>query len=128
VRYLTWLLTTAAALAVATWLLDGIWFSGPTSGNDEILHKVVPLLIVSAILGVVSIFVEPFVKLLSLPFIILTLGLFLWVINALMLLLTEWIAGLFGIGFHIDGFWPALWGALIITVVNWFIDLVVLED
>ena len=50
------------------------------------------------------------VKLLSLPFIVLTIGLFLLVINALMLMLTAWIADLVGIGFHVDGFWNALLG------------------
>ena len=56
-------------------------------------------------MGLVSVFVEPVVKLLSLPFIVLTIGLFLLVINALMLMLTAWIAGLLDIGFHVDGFW-----------------------
>ena len=68
------------------------------------------------------------VKLLSLPFILLTIGLFLLVINALMLLLTEWIADLVGIGFHVDGFWNALLGSIIITLVTGFIDVAVLDD
>ncbi len=127
-RFVTWLLTTAAALAVATWLFDGIYFTGPSSGLAEIRHKIVPLLLVALIMGLVSVFVEPIVKLLSLPFIILTIGLFLLVINALMLMLTAWIAGKVGIGFHVEGFWTAVGGALVITLVNSFIDLAVLED
>ena len=87
-----------------------------------------PLLLVSVILGLVTVVVEPVVKLLSLPFIILTIGLFLLVINALMLLLTEWIADLVGIGFHVDGFWNALVGSIIITLVTGFIDVAVLDD
>lgn len=127
-RFVTWLLSTAAAVAVATWLLDGIYFTGPSSGWEEVRHKIVPLLVVSLILGVVSAFVKPIVTFFSIPFILVTLGLFLLVINALMLLLTAWIAGGLGLDFHVDGFWNALWGSLIITFVNWFIDLSLLRD
>jgi putative membrane protein len=128
VRFVTWLLTTAAAVAVATWLFDGIYFTGPSSGSAEIQHKVLPLLLVALILGIVSMYVEPVVKFFSIPFILLTIGLFLLVINALMLMLTAWIAGQVGIGFHVDGFWTAVWGSLVITLVNGFIDVTVLED
>ena len=127
-RFVTWLLTTAAAVAVATWLFDGIYFTGPSSGTAEIRHKLLPLLLVALILGVVSMYVEPVVKFFSIPFIIVTIGLFLLVINALMLMLTAWIAGQAGIGFHVDGFWTAVWGSLVITLVNGFIDVAVLED
>ena len=127
-RFVTWLLTTAAAVAVATWLFDGIYFTGPTSGTAEIRHKILPLLLVALILGIVSMYVEPVVKFFSIPFIILTIGLFLLVINALMLMLTAWIAGKADIGFHVDGFWTAVWGSLVITLVNGFIDVAVLED
>ena len=71
------------------------------------------------ILGLVSTFIEPVIKLLSLPFIILTLGFLLLVINALMLLLTARLADAFDLGFHVDGFWSALVGAVIVTVVGW---------
>jgi putative membrane protein len=128
VRFVTWLLTTAAAVAVATWLFDGIYFTGPSTGSAEIQHKILPLLLVALILGVVSMYVEPVVKFFSIPFIILTIGLFLLVINALMLMLTAWIAGQVDIGFHVDGFWTAVWGSLVITLVNGFIDVAVLED
>jgi putative membrane protein len=128
VRFLTWLLTTAAALAVATWLFDGIYFTGPTSGTAEIRHKLIPLLVVALILGVVSSFVKPVATFFSIPFIVVTLGLFLLVINALMLMLTAWIAGALGLGFHVDGFWNALGGSIVITIVNAFISHVVLED
>ena len=71
------------------------------------------------ILGVVTAIVKPIVTFFSIPFIILTIGLFLLVINALMLMLTAWIAGGVGIGFHVEGFWNALWGSIVITLVNW---------
>jgi len=122
-------LTNAAALAVAAWLLDGIRFDGPVEPfGDEVQEKIVPLLLVALILGLVSVFVEPVVKVLSIPFIVLTIGLFLLVINALMLLLTGWIAGKADIGFHVDGFWTALLGSIIITLVTGFIDVAVLDD
>ena len=118
-RFVTWLLTYAVGLAVAAQLLAGIYFDGPDNGQAELQEKIVPLLLVALILGLVSTFVEPVVKLLSLPFIILTLGFLLLVINALMLLLTAWLADAFDLGFHVDGFWNALVGSLIITVVGW---------
>jgi putative membrane protein len=72
--------------------------------------------------------VRPVVTFFSIPFIILTLGLFLLVINALMLMLTAWIAGGIGIGFHVDGFWNALGGSIVITVVNWATAAVLKDD
>ena len=118
-RFVTWLLTYAAGLAVAAQLLDGISFAGPSSGQAEIEEKILPLLIVALILGLVSTFIEPVVKLLSLPFIILTLGLLLLVINALMLMLTATLADALDLGFSVDGFWNALVGAVIVTIVGW---------
>ena len=120
-RVLAWLLSNAVAIAVAAWLLDGISFAGPSGPfGTEVQEKVLPLLAVSAILGLVSLTVAPVVKLLSMPFIILTLGLLLFVINALMLLLTAWIADQVApaIGFHVDGFWNARSGSIIITIAH----------
>jgi putative membrane protein len=127
-RFLTWLLTNAAAVAVAAWLFDGIWFTGPSGGSPELEHKALPLLLVALIMGAVSVFVEPVVKVLSLPFIIVTIGLFLWVINAMMLKLTSVIAGWLDLGFHVEGALTCLGGALVITLVNGFIDIVVLDE
>ncbi len=118
-RFITWLLTYAAGLSVAAWLLDGISFAGARSGQAELQDKVVPVLLVALILGLVSTFIEPVIKLLSLPFIILTLGFLLLVINALMLMLTARLADAFDIGFTVDGFWTAVVGSLVITVVGW---------
>lgn len=118
-RFVTWLLTYAAGLAVAAQLLDGIRFAGPANGQAELQEKIVPLLLVALILGLVSTFIEPILKLISLPFIILTLGFLLLVINALMLLLTAGLADAFDLGFHVGGFWNALVGSLIVTVVGW---------
>jgi putative membrane protein len=124
VRFLSWLVTTALALAVATLLIDGIYFDGPVHGQEEIRHKLVPLLLVALILGVVTSFVKPILTILSIPFIIVTLGLFLVVINAAMLKLTSWLADKLDIGFHVEGFWPAVGGAVVITVVTWIADTI----
>jgi putative membrane protein len=105
------IVTSGIALAVAAWLLDGIRFA---SGDD----RTATVLGVALIFGLVNAFVAPVVKLLSLPFIILTLGLLLWVINAVMLLLTSAIADELGLGFTVDGFGTALLGALIISIVS----------
>jgi putative membrane protein len=121
-RFLSWLVTTAVALTVAALLVDGIRFTGPVHGQEEIEHKLVPLLLVALILGVVTSLVKPVLTILSIPFIILTLGLFLLVINAGLLMLTGWLAEQLDIGFRVTGFWPAVGGALIITVVTWIVD------
>ena len=109
--FLLRIVVSAAALAVAAWLLDDIRFTGP---DDELLT----LLGVALIFGLINAFVAPVIKVLSLPFIILTLGLLLWVINAVMLMLTSGIADALGLGFEVDGFGTALLGALVISVVT----------
>lgn len=122
-KFIGWLATNAVALAVACQLFDGIGFKGASSGWDEVSDKIWPLLFVALILGIVNSFVSPVIKFLSLPFIIITLGLFLLLINALMLLFTEWLAGLFDIDFYVNGFWTAVGGAIVITVVTWIVGL-----
>lgn len=124
-RVLLWIVVYAPALAVATWLFDGIYFDGPTSGSEEFQKKILPLLLVALIMGVVSAFVKPILTILSLPFVIVTLGLFLFVINALMLMLVAWLADLVGIGFHVDGFWNAVGGSIVITLVSWGVSALV---
>lgn len=74
--------------------------------------------------GLVNVIVKPVVKLLSLPLFILTLGLFTLVVNALMLLLTSWLADLLDLSFHVDGFWTAVVGGLIISIVSWAVNMV----
>ena len=114
-----WVVVNALALAVAAWLIDGIRVTGGTTEQQALT-----LLVVALIFGVVNAIVEPIVKLLSLPFIILTLGLFLIVINAAMLLLTSWISGELGHRFVVDGFWTAVLGAIVITIATWILEAV----
>lgn len=122
-RLVIWLLTNTLAVWVAAWIVPGIRFAGEARGLEEYWPELIG---VGLILGLVSSLVKPLVQLLSLPFIILTLGLFLWVINALMLELTGWLADQLDLGFHVgDFFWSALLGALVISLVNWAVATVV---
>jgi putative membrane protein len=112
------LVVNAIAVAAAAWLLNDISISGSTTTN-----KVITLVVVAAIFGLVNAVVKPLATLLSLPFIVLTLGLLIFVINALMLLLTSWISDGLDIPFEVEGFGTALLGALIITVVSWLMNV-----
>lgn len=127
-RIILRLLTTALGVAAAAWLFDGIAFRGPNQGLEEIQQNIVPLLIVSGILGIITSFVKPVLTILSIPLIILTLGLFLLVINAVLLLLTSSLADALDIGFRVSGFWTAVGGSIVITLVTWVVDGFVGDD
>jgi putative membrane protein len=116
-KFLAWLVVNAAALGVAVWLFDGITLTADSTGG-----RIVTLLIVGAIFGAVTSVIRPIVNVLSLPLIILTLGLFLLVTNALMLLLTSKLADTFGLEFHVDGFWTAVFGALVISIASVIVE------
>ncbi|HXH79104.1 phage holin family protein [Nocardioides sp.] len=122
-RFLLKLLAYAAGLAAAAWLLEGIYFLGASDGGSKELDaKILPLLGVSLILAVVNTIVTPVIKMLSFPLLLVTLGLFMLVINALMLLLTAEIAENVGLNFQVDGLFSAGIGAVIVTVVTWILD------
>lgn len=109
------LLINAAALWSATRLVPGISFDG-----DWRL-----LFVVALVFGVINISVRPVLMLLTLPFLIVTLGLFTFVLNALMLWLTSAISDALGLGFHVSGFAAAFFGALVVTVVSFLLSLFV---
>jgi putative membrane protein len=83
---------------------------------------VTSLVIAAVIFGVVNALVKPVVTLLTCPLVILTLGLFTFIINAAMLGLTSWLSEQFAIGFRVDGFLTALVGAVIVTIVSWVLS------
>ncbi|MFD3513170.1 phage holin family protein [Streptomyces sp. NPDC058657] len=112
-------IANAVALWVAVWLVDDIKLTGADTG-----HKVGTLIVVALLFGLVNVLVKPVVRLLSFPLFVLTLGLFTLVVNALMLLLTSWLADTFDLAFHVEGFWTAVIGALIISIVSWALNLV----
>jgi len=114
-KYVIWLAVNAAGVAVATWLFSGITLAGAHTRND----KIITLLVVGAIFGFVTSFVRPIVNVLSLPLIILTLGLMLLVTNALMLMLTSKIADTFHLHFHVaGGFWTYVFGSIVISIAS----------
>ena len=111
---------TAAALAVATWLVPGIEL---TSGSTA--SKVGTLLAVAVIFGVINAILKPIVKTVGCLFYLLTLGLIALVVNGLLLWLASWVAGKLSLPFHITGFWAAFWGAIIVSVVGWLFGVLV---
>ena len=117
-RLLLRLVANAAALAIATWILSDITLTGSST-----LSQVVTLLIVALIFGVLNAIIKPIFALVTIPLLLLTLGLFLIVINACMLLLTSWLAGLFDLGWDVDGFWTAVLGAVIISIVSFILNV-----
>ncbi|MFE2107444.1 phage holin family protein [Kitasatospora sp. NPDC059463] len=116
-------LINAAAIWVAAWIVPGITLTG-----DDWQHKTLTVLAVALVFGVVNWLIKPVVQLFSLPLFILTLGLFTFVVNALMLWLTSWASDRLSLDFSVDGFWSALFGALIVSLVSWGLSLALDED
>lgn len=122
-RAIAVVLFNAGAVAIAAWIFPGI-----SVGGDTTTDRVITLLVVGAILGVINAFIAPIIKLLSIPFIILTLGLALLVINALMLKLAAWVADQVDVDFHVEGFWTAVGGALVISLVTAALEMGFMGD
>jgi putative membrane protein len=110
-------LVNAAALWVATRIVPGVTYAG----------DVLPLLGVALVFGAVNAFVAPAVKVVTFPLIVLTLGLFLLVVNGLMLWLTSAVAGSLGLGFHVSGFWSAVFGAVVVSIVGMILSVLIRE-
>jgi putative membrane protein len=119
-RFVLRTLATAIALWIATWLLDGITVSGGSTWEN-----VLTLLAVSVIFGLVNAVLKPIIHVLGCLFYIFTLGLIAFVVNALLFLLVSWLAELLHLPFHVDGFWTALVGAIIVGIVSWAINLLI---
>lgn len=114
------------ALWAAAALVNGITLA---EGATSTSHKVMTVLVVGAVFGLVNAFVRPVAKFFGFPLLVLTLGLFIFVINAAMLMLTSWLAGGLGLDFHIERFWPtAVLGALVVTFVSWVLNTVFATD
>jgi putative membrane protein len=107
------LIVNAAALWVATVLVDGVRYTGGW----------VPFFGVALVFGFVNAFIRPVAKFLTFPLIILTLGIFALVVNGLMLWLTGRLSSALGLGFHVDGFWAAFWGALVVSVISTLLSM-----
>ncbi|KAB8145049.1 phage holin family protein [Chloroflexia bacterium SDU3-3] len=106
----------ALSLLAATNLVKGIEIIGSNGW--------VTLIVMAAVFGIVNAAIRPIVQLLSLPLVVVTLGLFTLVINALMLWFASWLSdAVFGASFHVAGFWPAFWGAIVISIVSWLLSI-----
>lgn len=111
-----WLINTLA-IYVAVRVVPGVEYAGGPVG----------FLLVALLFGLVNATVRPLLAFLTCPLVLLSLGLFLFVINAMMLLLTGWLSSQFDLGFRVAGFWPAFWAGLLISLVGLFLSIVVGE-
>ena len=112
-KFLLRLIATALALWAAVLMVPGIAYTGGAFG----------LLGVALVFGIVNAVIRPILKLLTCPLVVLTLGLFVFVLNALMLWLTSELALALGIGFDVDGFWAAFFGAIIVGITSTVLTL-----
>jgi putative membrane protein len=111
-RFLLRLLLNAVAVMFAAWFVPGIAVSSPGTA-----------LLAGAVLGLVNAVIRPILIILTLPFTLLTLGLFIFIVNAICLALVAWLVP----GFTISGFWAALFGALVISLVSWLLSAILVE-
>jgi putative membrane protein len=116
--FLARLLVNAAALWVATQIVPGVTYSG----------GVLPMLAVALVFGIVNAVIGTVAKILTFPIILLSLGLFILVINGLMLLLTSALSSALGLGFSVRGFWAAFWGALVVSLVSTILSLFIRDS
>jgi putative membrane protein len=115
--FLIRLLVNAAALWVATRLVPGVTYTGGP----------LPMLGVALVFGVINAILRPVAIILTFPILIVTLGLFTFVINGVMLMLTSSLSNALELGFHVSGFWSAFWGALVVTIVSWVLSLLITD-
>lgn len=110
IRFLVRAVVAALGLALAAYLLAGVNYD-----------SIVDLLIAAVVLGVVNAFLRPVLFILTLPLTVVTLGLFLLVLNALMIMLVAWMLP----GFHVEGLWSGVGAAIITGVVSWIAAIVI---
>lgn len=118
--FIRWIII-AISLVVAAWLIPGITISD-TNGW-------IAVGVMAAVLGFVNAIIRPILAFFSCGCIVLTMGLFMLIINAATLSLASWIStNLFGVGFYVDGFWPALFGSIIVSIVSFFLSLFLIDE
>jgi putative membrane protein len=113
--FLIRLFVNAAALWIATQFVTGVTYRG----------AVLPFIGVALVFGLVNAIIRPILKIFTFPLFILTFGLFALVLNGLMLWLTSSLSNVLGLGFHVSGFGPAFWGALVVTLVSTLLGILV---
>jgi putative membrane protein len=119
-RFLLRVLVSAAALGVATAAVPGIVLLAGSGWS-----RIGTLLAVAVIFGLINATLKPLIKVVGCAFYVLTLGLIALVVNGLLLWLTSWIAGKLSLPFLVTGFWPAFWGAIIVGLVSWLLNLLI---
>jgi putative membrane protein len=119
-RFLLRVLVSAAALGVATWAVSGIELQAGSTWS-----RVGTLIAVALIFGIINATLKPLIKVVGCAFYVLTLGLAALIVNGLLLWLTSVIAGDLTLPFHVTGFWPAFWGAIIVGLVSWLLHLLI---
>ncbi len=112
-----WLMNTIAIM-LSVKFVPGIIYSGEWWG----------ILLVGLLFGLVNTIIRPLVTFFAFPLLILTLGIFTFVINAMMLSVTSWLSGKFALGFHVAGFRAAFWGAVVISIVSLFLGCFMPSD
>jgi len=118
-QFIIRLFVNAVALGVAAVIVPGIRFAGSETG------AIINVLIVALIFGLVNAIIKPVLALVTCPFYVLTLGLFTFVVNAMMLMLTGWLVGS---RFVVAGFWPAFFGSIIISIISTVLSTMLKDD
>jgi putative membrane protein len=118
-------IVVAVSLWVAALIVGGIRVGTEVSPTATTASTIGTLVVVAIIFGLVNAFLKPIIKVIGCPLYVLTLGLIGFVVNALLLWLVGWLAGLLNLPFAVDGFWAAFWGAIIIAVVSFVLHLVI---
>jgi len=113
-----WIISAIAVLAT-TWLIPGIAIDG---------NGILVAFAVALVLGLVNAIIRPILILLSCGCIVATLGLFMFVVNAATLMLASQVSQWLGLGFYIEGFWPALFGSIVISIVTWLLSIFLIGE
>lgn len=112
------IIANGLAVVAAAWLIPGIWLGGDTWQETAVSAG-----LVAVVLGLVNAVVRPIVRFVTLPLIWLTLGLFIVVVNAAMLMLTSWLSEQLGLAFRVDGFfWAGVLGAIVVSIVTMLVQ------
>ena len=115
--FIKWIINTIAIM-LAIKYVPGIVYTGEWWG----------ILVVGIIFGLINTFIRPFIKLFALPLLILSLGLFTFIINAMMLSLTSWLSDKIHLGFHVEGFKAAFWGSVLISIASMVLSCLIPSD
>ena len=121
-RFLLRVIINAVAIWLTTFIVAGVHVTPYTA--DDVLASVLTYLLIGLVFAIVNGVVGTLIRIVAFPLYILTLGLISFIVNGLLLLLVEWIMSFFGFGLQTDGFWWAVLGALVISIINWILALV----